>query len=230
MSSHAPVSTERQLEASVDTTVPVELSETKPPARRKPGRPKLHSVPPLRDRLIAAAVELTVEQGWAALTMRGLAERIGVSRQTVYNELGSKPELAEAMVLTELATFLEHVETAFADHPTDLADAVEQSSRRVLELCQSHPFHQAVLSASHGADSELLPLYTTHSDLLLGAAQGIVAERLPQYNLNISEDAVHAMVDMVLRMTISHAMRPTDPPAETAARMGWLVRKVIAPE
>ena len=89
MSSHAPVESERQ--ASVETIVPAERAETQPPARRKPGRPKLHSVPPLRDRLIAAAVDLTVEQGWAALTMRGLAERIGVSRQTVYNELGSKP-------------------------------------------------------------------------------------------------------------------------------------------
>ena len=59
-----------------------------------------------RDRIVAAAVEMTTSSGWAAVTMARLAEAVGVSRQTVYNEVGSKPALAEAMVLEELARTL----------------------------------------------------------------------------------------------------------------------------
>ena len=55
------------------------------------------------ERIVAAAAQLTTESGWAAITMTKLADRVGVSRQTVYNEIGSKPQLAEEMVLRELA-------------------------------------------------------------------------------------------------------------------------------
>ena len=49
-----------------------------------------------------AAARFTAEHGWGALTMGKLADLVGVSRQTVYNELGGKPQLAEAMVMREL--------------------------------------------------------------------------------------------------------------------------------
>ena len=62
--------------------------------------------PSLRDRIIAAAAERTAVAGWSSVTMSRLADDVGVSRQTVYNEVGAKPALAEAMVLDELARFI----------------------------------------------------------------------------------------------------------------------------
>ena len=53
----------------------------------------------MRERVIDAALELTTETGWAQVTMGALADAVGVSRQTVYNEIGTKPRLAEAMIL-----------------------------------------------------------------------------------------------------------------------------------
>src|SRR4051794_26638863 len=45
--------------------------------------------PTLRERLVAAGVAFTTEQGWSQVTMARLAEAVGVSRQTVYNEIGT---------------------------------------------------------------------------------------------------------------------------------------------
>ena len=45
---------------------------------------------------------MTASVGWASVTMGRLADAVGVSRQTVYNEIGTKPGLAEAMILREL--------------------------------------------------------------------------------------------------------------------------------
>ena len=73
-----------------------------------------------RDRLVTAAARFTAENGWAELTMAKLADLVGVSRQTVYNEIGGKPQLAEAMVLRELELFLQVVDSAFYDNPDDL--------------------------------------------------------------------------------------------------------------
>ena len=47
--------------------------------------------------------------------MARLADAVGVSRQTVYNEAGSKPLLARAMILRELERFLGLVTVAFDD-------------------------------------------------------------------------------------------------------------------
>ena len=37
-----------------------------------------------------AAVRLTAQIGWSQVTMARLAQEVGVSRQTVYNEVGTK--------------------------------------------------------------------------------------------------------------------------------------------
>src|ERR1700749_2265238 len=90
-----------------------------------------------RDRLLVAAARFTAEHGWGALTMGKLADLVGVSRQTGYNELGGKPQLAEAMVMHELDLFLDHVDTAFLEHPDDLVAAIEAAAFRVLDLART---------------------------------------------------------------------------------------------
>ncbi len=56
----------------------------------------------MHERVVDAAVRLTAETGWSQVTMAKLADEVGVSRQTVYNEIGTKSGLAEAMILREL--------------------------------------------------------------------------------------------------------------------------------
>ena len=85
--------------------------------------PTVHATT-MRGRIIEAAIETTSRDGWSAVTMGGLAEQVGVSRQTVYNEVGSKPALAEAVVAHELEGFLSLVGMAFDVHHDDpVADA-----------------------------------------------------------------------------------------------------------
>ena len=91
----------------------------------------------MHERVVAAAAALTLEVGWASVTMGKLADRVGVSRQTVYNEVGSKPQLAEEMVLAELAKFLAVVDAAFDRHPDDLVDAIRAAACGVLELART---------------------------------------------------------------------------------------------
>lgn len=57
--------------------------------------------PSLRERqrqergeaILQAAFSLIVEQGYEALTMEGVAERVGISRQTLYHHFASKEEI-----------------------------------------------------------------------------------------------------------------------------------------
>lgn len=183
--------------------------------------------PSLRDRLVTAAIEFTAAKGWSALTMAKLADRVGVSRQTVYNELGAKPQLAEAIVMHELGGFLEHVDRAFRSHPDDLVTAIEAAARRALEMAEDSPLLHAVLSSSQGAESDLLPLLTTHSAPVLAVAGDMIRSHVASYDVSLPEERVEGLIDMVVRLVISHVMQPSRPPAETANDIAWIAARVL---
>jgi AcrR family transcriptional regulator len=180
-----------------------------------------------RDRMLAAAARFTAEHGWGALTMGKLADLVGVSRQTVYNELGGKPQLAEAMVMRELALFLDHVDAAFQDNPDDLVSAIEAAAFRVLELARTDPLLHAILSSTQGADSELLPLLTTNSEGLLDAAGQMIRSHVDGYAVPLEAHRIDVLIDMVVRLVLSHVMQPTGEPAETAATVAWIAARVL---
>ncbi|HEV2796698.1 MAG TPA: TetR/AcrR family transcriptional regulator, partial [Nocardioides sp.] len=154
-------------------------------------------------------------------------DAVGVSRQTVYNEVGSKPALAEAMVLEELARFLGVMEQAFDAEPDDLARAIDRSVRDVLTYARANTLLHAVVSATHGADTELLPLLTTNAGSLLGVAKDVVRARVAPYHPGIDPDHLDPAIDMVVRVVLSHVMQPSDSPEKTGADIAWLAGRVL---
>ena len=200
------------------------MSPVGPLTRRVVPEPVTH-----RDRLLVAASGFTAEHGWAGLTMAKLADLVGVSRQTVYNEIGGKPQLAEAMVMRELELFLQVVDSAFRDHPDDLVKAIEAAAYRVLEQARADPLLHAILSSRQGAESELLPLLTTNSEMLLGAAGGMIREHVDSYDVGLDDARLELMIDMVVRLVLSHVMQPGGDPAATAETVAWIAERVLAP-
>lgn len=182
---------------------------------------------PIRERLIVAAIKFTVANGWTELTMAKLASLVGVSRQTVYNELGRKPDLAQAMVLHELARFLSKVDEAFVQEPDDVIKAVELAARSALEMGENSPLLRAVLTARQGAESDLLPLLTTHSSAILDTARVMITEHVLTYDLRIERGRLDTLIDMVVRLVLSHIMQPGGTPKETAAAISWIAAKVL---
>ncbi|MGN6251358.1 MAG: TetR family transcriptional regulator [Marmoricola sp.] len=181
----------------------------------------------LRERLICAAIRFTAEHGWSALTMAKLAHRVGVSRQTVYNELGTKPQLAEAMVMTELARFLGVVDDAFVRHAGDLVAAVREAARSVLVLAEDSPLLRAVLASRQGAESDLLPLLTTHSAPLLDSARDMIRAHVAAFDLGLEPERLESLIDMVVRLVLSHVMQPGGRPEETADSIAWIAGRVV---
>ena len=177
--------------------------------------------------MVAAAAELTLEVGWAGVTMGKLADRVGVSRQTVYNEVGSKPQLAEEMVLAELAKFLAVVDEAFDEQPGNLVEAIRGASRGVLELAGRNALLQAVVSASYGAATELLPLLTTRNDALVLTATEAVRRRVTAYPIDLDDRHLDAAIDMVVRLVLSHVVHPIGTPADTADDIAWISEQTL---
>lgn len=189
----------------------------------------------VRDRLIEAAAEITCEAGWSAVTMSKVATRAGFSRQTVYNELGSKPALAQAMVLRELDRFLAAVEEEL-DRYDELADAIRSAAYRIFAMARQNPLLDAVLASAHGvsrgeagSDHDLLPLLTTDAEPLISAASAVIADRLPSRfpDLGLSDDEAAVAIDSIVRLVLSHVMQPSSDPARTADGIAWIVGRVV---
>lgn len=180
----------------------------------------------LRDRILAAAVDRTTSDGWASVTMARLADDVGVSRQTIYNEVGGKEALAEAMVLDELAQFLAVVEAQFDRHPADPVSGVADAAAAVLTRAVDHPLLRAIVSTDTGAPSDLLPLLTTESGSVVAASIDVVARRLRGYpGLTARARAVTA--DTVVRVVLSHVTQASINVERVTADLRWLATRLL---
>ncbi|WP_434443918.1 TetR family transcriptional regulator [Lentzea sp. E54] len=180
-----------------------------------------------RQPIIEAAIEMTARHGWAAVTMARLAEQVGVSRQTVYNEIGSKNALADAMLAHELARFLAAIRDAFDRHTSDLVEAIHDAVRDVLELARDNLLVRAIASATHGADTELVPLLTTQAESLLTEVKAMLAERVAAYRPRLTAEQVEVLIDLITRAVLSHVVQPAGTPAGTADGIAWLASRVL---
>ncbi len=182
----------------------------------------------LRDRLLDAAAAITASEGWGAVTMAKLAEEVGVSRQTVYNELGSKPKIAEALVMRELDRFLDIVRGRLAGE-TELVAALRSACEGALEAAAANPLLKAVLESAHTGGSDLLPLLTTQSQGLIQGATAVVVDSLAEqgFDTGLDDDELLTAVDAVIRLVLSHVMQPAKTPAEAAADIAWVAGHVV---
>jgi AcrR family transcriptional regulator len=180
-----------------------------------------------RQPIVEAAIEMTARDGWAAVTMTRLAEQVGVSRQTVYNEIGSKNSLADAMLAHELDRFLSAISAAFDRHADNLVEAVHDAVRDVLELARGNLLVRAIASATHGADTELVPLLTTQAETLLTDVNAMLAARVESYRTGLTGEQVEVLVDLMTRTVLSHVVQPTGTPAGTADGLAWLASRVL---
>jgi AcrR family transcriptional regulator len=178
------------------------------------------------ERILAAAAEMTTEVGWSSVTMAGVAERVGVSRQTVYNEWGSRDRLAEAMVLRELGAFLDEVDAGFAAHPHDIREGTEAAIGRVLDLARTNPLLRAIVTATHGAETELLPLLTTRADVVIAVARERVRDRLAAYP-GVNDGRLDVTVDLLVRAVLSHVMQPSAEPAAVPHALADSVTRLL---
>src|SRR5665811_719454 len=161
--------------------------------------------------------------------MAKLAGRVGVSRQTVYNELGSKPALGQAMVLRELDRFLAVV-AAELDAHDDVVEAIRAAAEQTLLMARDNPLLRAVLSSAQGGTSELLPYLTTQAEPLIEAATAVINERVTTRfpGLGLTGQDLEVALDSIVRLVLSHVMQPDRPPRKTADDIAWIASRVLS--
>lgn len=160
----------------------------------------------LRDRLLDAARELLAQRPWAQITMAEIASGAGVSRQTLYNEFGSREQFAQAFVIREGERFIAAVEEAIYEHLDDPTSALAAALQAFLESAARDPL-VGMLLADDGTGG-MLPLLTTQSAPIVGwASERIAAAIRRSWPAAESEDA-QLLAEALVRLAISYVTVP----------------------
>ncbi|MGX5212739.1 TetR/AcrR family transcriptional regulator [Streptomyces violaceus] len=110
-------------------------------------------MPAARESLLDAAYAALARRSWSAVRMVDVALAAGVSRQTLYNEFGSKDGLARALVRREADGYLAGVDRALAGH-SDLRDRLTATAEWTTSAARENALVRAMLT---GCWSERLP-------------------------------------------------------------------------
>ncbi len=174
----------------------------------------------LRDTIVDAVDSLVRTRGWSATTMSDVAAAAGVSRQTVYNEFGSRQALVEAYVLCEIEALIAQVEQGIRNSADDAHAAMLGAFEQFLNLASDEPLVQAIIANTGGAELQGL-LTALGRAVAKDRISRLIVEVWPQVRMADAE----LLAESTARLAISHALLPTGDAQETAAA----VTRVLAP-
>ncbi|MFD8571897.1 TetR/AcrR family transcriptional regulator [Streptomyces sp. NPDC057694] len=143
-------------------------------------------MPAARESLLDAAYTALARRPWGGVRMVDVAAVAGVSRQTLYNEFGSKEGLARALVRREADAYLAGVDRALKEGGLDaVAEWTVTAARR-------NPLVRAALT---GCWSERLPSPTLSA---VPSSSAVPAQRRADGPLPAPADFVSAVRDRCL--------------------------------
>jgi AcrR family transcriptional regulator len=176
----------------------------------------------LHETLLDAALEEIRRRPWSEVTMADVAGAAGVSRQTLYNEFGSRDAFVSALLLREADRFLVAVEEAVRANLDDPSRALAAAFEVFIDAASENPL---VLAVFRGGADELLSLVTIRGTPLVEHAverlAAVMASGWPSADARDCE----LLSECLVRLAISYAVLP----AGTSSKPGESIAKLLGP-
>jgi AcrR family transcriptional regulator len=176
--------------------------------------------------MLDAAREIVIAGDWGSTRMADVAARAGVSRQTLYNEFGTKDGLAVAMSAAQTEWFLGRIQEELDQHPDDPIAGIRAAISFTLDAGADDPMLKATLSSARGA-SELLPLLTTRAEPLLTASRRVMTGYLTDHWPQLAHRDVALVAESLIRLTVSHLVLPLSPSDVVADQLAELAARAL---
>jgi AcrR family transcriptional regulator len=165
-----------------------------------------------------------VSGGEPTVAMAAVARRVGVSRQTLYAEFGSREAMLTALVDRENAVLLRLVIETLDSSGDDLVEAVGAAAEAALHSAAGDVLHKALLAG----DVATVGVVVGRGEPLLQRAHSQLAEfLLVRFPMLDPADTV-LLVDVVVRVVQSHIVWPQEAAEVTGARIRRLVHRYLA--
>ncbi|MGW5971351.1 TetR/AcrR family transcriptional regulator [Streptomyces sp. NPDC055186] len=177
-------------------------------------------MPAARESLLDAAYAALERRPWSAVRMVDVAAAAGVSRQTLYNEFGSKDGLARALVRRETDGYLAGVDRALAVHH-DPRDRLTAAAEWTAAAAAGNVLVRALLT---GCWSERLP---SPAPVPIRSGSAVPAQRRADGPLPSPVDLVALVRDRAVAVLAGPGAPRTDT-AELARSCELVVRLALS--
>jgi AcrR family transcriptional regulator len=177
-----------------------EPDSTPEPGRRAGRGSRRASAEATRERILAAAVDLFAERGYAATGVDALCRRAGVAKTGLYWEFQNKVGLLNAVIDQVVAEWVDEIrEASSAGAPRDRLDtALTALRKRVSERPELFRVLLVVLAERTQVDDEaraaLMRFYKSAHTSLRDGIQGSVGGALPEAELGHLCDVILCMM------------------------------------
>ncbi len=179
----------------------------------------------LRDSVLDAMRELLLTRDWAAITFADVAGAAGVSRQTIYNEFGSRQGLAQGYALRLADRLVDVIEGAIYDNVGDVHAAFLAGFRSFFTESAADPLVISLLSGV--AKPDLLQIITTDSGPIITHCSQRLTSSFSRSWVKASEEDAGILARAVVRLAISYVSMPPEADHDVAADLARLFTPAV---
>ncbi|PZG08511.1 TetR/AcrR family transcriptional regulator C-terminal domain-containing protein [Nonomuraea aridisoli] len=144
---------------------------------RRGARPEISGNEKIRGRIVRAAVAIADAEGLSEVTMRRVADRLGMATMSLYRHVTGKEELFLLMVDTVIEAF-----PLPAERPDGWRASLETSARVLWAAYRDHPWMAGVTSLHRPLAS---PALLRHSEWTMAALAGFRLDPTTKMYVNI---------------------------------------------
>lgn len=175
----------------------------------------------LRDSVLDAMRDLLGARDWSSITLADVARAAGVSRQTIYNEFGSRQGLAQRYALRLADRLVDLVDDAIYSNVGDIYAAFLQGFRAFFTESAADPLVISLLTGV--AKPDLLQIITTDSGPIIShCSQRLTASFMHSWVKTSQEDA-GILARAIVRLAMSYVSMPPEADHDVAADLARLM-------
>ncbi|WP_102419932.1 MULTISPECIES: TetR family transcriptional regulator [unclassified Mycobacterium] len=175
----------------------------------------------LRDSVLDAMRELLLTRDWSAVTLSDVARAAGISRQTIYNEFGSRQGLAQGYALRLADRLVDAVQDAIDANVGNIYEAFLQGFRAFFAESAADPLVISLLTGV--AKPDLLQIITTDSGPIITRASDRLSAFFTQSWVATSDSDAGVLARAIVRLAMSYVSMPPEADHDVAADLARLM-------
>ncbi len=175
----------------------------------------------LRDSILDGMRELLLTRDWSSITLSDVAKAAGISRQTIYNEFGSRHGLAQGYALRLADRLVDQIDGAINDNVGDVYAAFLQGFRDFFTESAADPLVISLLTGTSKPD--LLQIITTDSAPIISRCSARLTESFMNSWVRASEEDAGVLARAIVRLAMSYVSMPPEADHDVARDLARLL-------
>jgi len=163
-----------------------------------------------RDAILAAALELSLDQGFAQISLRQVSRHAGIVPTAFYRHFDSMEELGLALVERSFATLRKMIRDSQRD-PNVFVNIIDSSADILVRVVKENKAHFAFIARERFGGQGVVRQAIRHELDLFVSELAVVLARLPNIENWTSED-VHMVSGLFIRNMVSNAEQVIEMP------------------